>query len=111
MVWGQFSQVVAAGSDFLTLDVEQLISILSSDKLCVESEEEVFHAVIKWVKHEEVTPHHRPRASSASSFRVPPIISLTKETRRGLRLTSLLVILHSRESRSCPSSSPWFACL
>ena len=54
VVWGQFSQVVAAGNDFLSLDCQQLSQILSSDKLCVDSEEEVFHAVMKWVKHDEV---------------------------------------------------------
>ena len=46
-----FSSVVES-EDFLRLEVEQLLELLSADDLCVESEESVFEAALKWIKHD-----------------------------------------------------------
>lgn len=37
--------------EFLLLPVNQLIDIISSDELNVRSEEQVFNAVLAWVKY------------------------------------------------------------
>ncbi|XP_001948815.2 kelch-like protein 3 isoform X2 [Acyrthosiphon pisum] len=46
-----FSEVVE-GDEFLSLSSEQVIKLISSDKLIIPSEEKVFESVIRWVKHE-----------------------------------------------------------
>ncbi|XP_001949058.2 ring canal kelch homolog isoform X1 [Acyrthosiphon pisum] len=46
-----FSEVVG-GDEFLSLSSEQVVKLISSDKIIVPSEEEVFESVIRWVKHE-----------------------------------------------------------
>ncbi|XP_008186420.1 ring canal kelch homolog isoform X2 [Acyrthosiphon pisum] len=46
-----FSQAVG-GDEFLSLSSEQVIQLISSDKLTVPSEEKVFESVIRWVKYE-----------------------------------------------------------
>ncbi|XP_016658234.1 kelch-like protein 2 [Acyrthosiphon pisum] len=45
-----FSEVVG-GKEFLSLSSEQVVRLISSDKLIVPSEEKVFESVIRWVKH------------------------------------------------------------
>ncbi|XP_001948331.2 kelch-like protein 2 isoform X1 [Acyrthosiphon pisum] len=42
----------ADGDEFLSLSSEEVIKLISSDKLIVPSEEKVFESVIRWVKHE-----------------------------------------------------------
>jgi len=51
VVWGQFSQVVAGSLGFLELEVEQLGELLGSDKLVVDNEEEVYGALLTWVRY------------------------------------------------------------
>ncbi|KAL4088538.1 hypothetical protein QTP88_023632 [Uroleucon formosanum] len=46
-----FSEVFG-GDEFLFLSSEQVIKLISSDKLIVPSEEKVFESVIRWVKYE-----------------------------------------------------------
>ncbi|XP_060859404.1 kelch-like protein 2 [Metopolophium dirhodum] len=43
---------VFGGDEFLSLSSEQVIKLISSDKLTVPSEEKVFESVISWVKYE-----------------------------------------------------------
>ncbi|XP_069100019.1 kelch-like protein 2 [Pleurodeles waltl] len=45
-----FSDIVP-GEEFLNLGIEQVCSLISSDKLTISSEEKVFEAVIAWVNH------------------------------------------------------------
>ncbi|XP_073462187.1 kelch-like protein 2 isoform X2 [Aquarana catesbeiana] len=47
-----FSDIVA-GEEFLNLGIEQVCSLIASDKLTVISEEKVFEAVIAWVNHDK----------------------------------------------------------
>ncbi|XP_061440239.1 kelch-like protein 2 isoform X3 [Rhineura floridana] len=47
-----FTEVVLC-EEFLNLDVEQVCSLISSDKLTIASEEKVFEAVIAWVNHDK----------------------------------------------------------
>uniref|UniRef100_A0A670XUB6 Kelch like family member 2 n=1 Tax=Pseudonaja textilis TaxID=8673 RepID=A0A670XUB6_PSETE len=47
-----FTEVVL-GDEFLSLGVEQVCSLISSDKLTVASEEKVFEAVIAWVNYDK----------------------------------------------------------
>ncbi|KAM3831748.1 kelch-like protein 2 isoform 2-T2 [Vipera latastei] len=47
-----FTEVVL-GEEFLSLGVEQVCSLISSDKLTVASEEKVFEAVIAWVNYDK----------------------------------------------------------
>lgn len=44
--------IVVESEDFLKLEVEQLMELFSADDLCVESEEMVFEACLKWIKHD-----------------------------------------------------------
>ncbi|XP_032237178.2 kelch-like protein 3 [Nematostella vectensis] len=45
-------QQVRSEEEFLDLSIGELCELISSDDLNVETEEEVFEAVLKWVKHE-----------------------------------------------------------
>ncbi|XP_072262944.1 kelch-like protein 2 [Pyxicephalus adspersus] len=47
-----FSDIVT-GEEFLNLGIEQVCSLIASDKLTVVSEEKVFEAVIAWVNHDK----------------------------------------------------------
>ncbi|XP_056417211.1 kelch-like protein 2 isoform X3 [Hyla sarda] len=47
-----FSDIVQ-GEEFLNLGIEQVCSLIASDKLTVVSEEKVFEAVITWVSHDK----------------------------------------------------------
>ncbi|XP_068798520.1 kelch-like protein 2 isoform X3 [Struthio camelus] len=47
-----FSDVVLS-EEYLNLGVEQVCSLISSDKLTIVSEEKVFEAVIAWVNHDK----------------------------------------------------------
>ncbi|KAM4051561.1 kelch-like protein 2 isoform 3-T3 [Anomaloglossus baeobatrachus] len=47
-----FSDIVQ-GEEFLNLGIEQVCSLIASDKLTVLSEEKVFEAVITWVNHDK----------------------------------------------------------
>ncbi|NXY45244.1 KLHL2 protein, partial [Ceuthmochares aereus] len=47
-----FSDVVLS-EEYLNLGVEQVCSLISSDKLTIASEEKVFEAVIAWVNHDK----------------------------------------------------------
>uniref|UniRef100_H3ADM7 Kelch like family member 2 n=1 Tax=Latimeria chalumnae TaxID=7897 RepID=H3ADM7_LATCH len=47
-----FSDVVLS-EEFLNLGIEQVCSLISSDKLTIPSEEKVFEAVISWVNHDK----------------------------------------------------------
>ncbi|MBN3291114.1 KLHL2 protein, partial [Polypterus senegalus] len=44
---------VVQGEEFLNLGIEQVCSLIASDKLTVPSEEKVFEAVIAWVNHDK----------------------------------------------------------
>ncbi|MBN3295443.1 KLHL2 protein, partial [Amia calva] len=54
--WGtvqqHFSEVVHS-EEFLNLGIEQVCSLIASDKLTIPSEEKVFEAVIAWVNHDK----------------------------------------------------------
>uniref|UniRef100_A0A3B3Q6K2 Kelch like family member 2 n=1 Tax=Paramormyrops kingsleyae TaxID=1676925 RepID=A0A3B3Q6K2_9TELE len=47
-----FSEVVQS-EEFLNLGIEQVCSLIASDKLTIPSEEKVFEAVIVWVTHDK----------------------------------------------------------
>ncbi|KAK1343122.1 hypothetical protein QTO34_015895 [Cnephaeus nilssonii] len=47
-----FADVVLS-EEFLNLGIEQVCSLISSDKLTISSEEKVFEAVIAWVNHDK----------------------------------------------------------
>uniref|UniRef100_A0A8I5NLQ4 Kelch like family member 2 n=1 Tax=Papio anubis TaxID=9555 RepID=A0A8I5NLQ4_PAPAN len=47
-----FTDVVLS-EEFLNLGIEQVCSLISSDKLTISSEEKVFEAVIAWVNHDK----------------------------------------------------------
>ncbi|TSO98562.1 Kelch-like protein 2 [Bagarius yarrelli] len=47
-----FSEVMQC-EEFLNLGMEQVCSLIASDKLTIPSEEKVFEAVIVWVKHDK----------------------------------------------------------
>ncbi|XP_069349826.1 kelch-like protein 2 isoform X6 [Eulemur rufifrons] len=47
-----FADVVLS-EEFLNLGIEQVCSLISSDKLTISSEEKVFEAVIAWVSHDK----------------------------------------------------------
>ncbi|KAG8592587.1 hypothetical protein GDO81_000552 [Engystomops pustulosus] len=47
-----FSDIVQ-GEEFVNLGIEQVCSLIASDKLTVLSEEKVFEAVITWVNHDK----------------------------------------------------------
>ncbi|XP_053475596.1 kelch-like protein 2 isoform X3 [Ictalurus furcatus] len=47
-----FSEVMQC-EEFLNLGMEQVCSLIASDKLTIPSEEKVFEAVIAWVKHDK----------------------------------------------------------
>ncbi|KAL4083983.1 hypothetical protein QTP88_029299 [Uroleucon formosanum] len=49
-IYQHFSEVFG-GDEFLSLSSEQVIKLISSDKLTVPSEEKVFESVICWVKY------------------------------------------------------------
>ncbi|XP_073088726.1 kelch-like protein 2 isoform X2 [Manis javanica] len=44
---------VVLSEEFLNLGIEQVCSLISSDKLTISSEEKVFEAVIAWVNHDK----------------------------------------------------------
>ncbi|XP_023814726.2 kelch-like protein 3 [Oryzias latipes] len=48
-----FSEVVQ-GEEFLSLSLQQVCSLISSDKLTVSTEEKVFEAMITWIKHNKL---------------------------------------------------------
>jgi hypothetical protein len=43
---------VAQSEEFLNLDVDSVISILSKDELFVDNEEQVFEISMKWLQHD-----------------------------------------------------------
>uniref|UniRef100_A0A8D0DB84 Kelch-like protein 3 n=1 Tax=Sander lucioperca TaxID=283035 RepID=A0A8D0DB84_SANLU len=47
-----FTEVVQ-GEEFLGLSLQQVCSLISSDKLTVSTEEKVFEAMISWIKHDK----------------------------------------------------------
>uniref|UniRef100_A0A3B4AU40 BTB domain-containing protein n=1 Tax=Periophthalmus magnuspinnatus TaxID=409849 RepID=A0A3B4AU40_9GOBI len=47
-----FSEVVQ-GEEFLSLSLQQVCSLISSDKLTVSTEEKVFEAMISWIKYDK----------------------------------------------------------
>ncbi|KAG5849451.1 kelch-like protein 2 isoform X1 [Anguilla anguilla] len=56
-----FSEVVLS-EEFLNLGMEQVCSLIASDKLTIPSEEKVFEAVIAWVTHDkDVRQEHMAR--------------------------------------------------
>ncbi|XP_016059235.1 PREDICTED: kelch-like protein 3 [Miniopterus natalensis] len=46
---------VMLGEEFLSLSLDQVCNLISSDKLTVSSEEKVFEAVISWINYEKET--------------------------------------------------------
>ncbi|XP_058853184.1 kelch-like protein 3 isoform X1 [Acipenser ruthenus] len=44
---------VMLGEEYLSLSLQQVCSLISSDKLTVSSEEKVFEAVLAWIKNDE----------------------------------------------------------
>ncbi|XP_053575266.1 kelch-like protein 3 [Bombina bombina] len=46
---------VMLGDEFLNLSLDEVCTLISSDKLTVSSEEKVFEAVISWIKHKKET--------------------------------------------------------
>ena len=58
--------------EFMLLPANQLIDIISSDELNVRSEEQVFNAVMAWVKYsiQERRPQLPQVTSSSTSFMV-----------------------------------------
>ncbi|KAM4586731.1 kelch-like protein 3 isoform 1-T1 [Fundulus diaphanus] len=56
-----FSEVVQ-GEEFLTLSLQQVSSLISSDQLTVSTEEKVFEAMISWIKYDKGSRlEHMPR--------------------------------------------------
>ncbi|KAM6149788.1 kelch-like protein 2 isoform 2-T2 [Erethizon dorsatum] len=51
--WKQHFADVVLSEEFLNLGIEQVCSLISSDKLTISSEEKVFEAVIAWVNHDK----------------------------------------------------------
>uniref|UniRef100_A0A672ZD44 Kelch-like protein 3 n=1 Tax=Sphaeramia orbicularis TaxID=375764 RepID=A0A672ZD44_9TELE len=47
-----FAEVVQ-GEEFLGLSLQQVCSLISSDKLTVSTEEKVFEAMVSWIKHDK----------------------------------------------------------
>ena len=54
------SQVVEICPEFLLLGASEVSDIISSDRLAVDSEEEVLTAVLKWANHVSCVPHPTP---------------------------------------------------
>ncbi|MBN3305873.1 KLHL3 protein, partial [Amia calva] len=53
---------VMLGEEFLGLSLQQVCSLISSDKLTVPSEEKVFEAMISWIKYDkEARLEHMPK--------------------------------------------------
>ncbi|XP_062405495.1 kelch-like protein 3 isoform X1 [Sardina pilchardus] len=56
-----FSEVVQ-GEEFMTLSLQQVCSLIASDKLTVSSEEKVFEAMVAWINHDkEARLEHMPK--------------------------------------------------
>uniref|UniRef100_A0A3Q2P6C9 Kelch like family member 3 n=1 Tax=Fundulus heteroclitus TaxID=8078 RepID=A0A3Q2P6C9_FUNHE len=56
-----FSEVVQ-GEEFLSLSLQQVSSLISSDQLTVSTEEKVFEAMISWIKYDKGSRlEHMPR--------------------------------------------------
>ncbi|KAK3565115.1 hypothetical protein QTP86_033167 [Hemibagrus guttatus] len=56
-----FSEVML-GEEFMSLSLQQVCSLISSDKLTVSTEEKVFEAMITWIKHDkEARLEHMPK--------------------------------------------------
>jgi hypothetical protein len=56
------SQVVEISPEFLLLGASEVSDIISSDRLAVDSEEEVLTAVLKWASHVSCFPRPTPPA-------------------------------------------------
>ncbi|XP_016108651.1 kelch-like protein 3 [Sinocyclocheilus grahami] len=53
---------VMVGEEFMALSLQQVCSLISSDKLTVSTEEKVFEAMITWIKHDkEARLEHMPK--------------------------------------------------
>ncbi|KAL2089219.1 hypothetical protein ACEWY4_016118 [Coilia grayii] len=56
-----FSEVVQ-GEEFMALSLQQVCSLIASDKLTVSSEEKVFEAMVAWINHDkEARLEHMPK--------------------------------------------------
>ncbi|XP_031424809.1 kelch-like protein 3 isoform X2 [Clupea harengus] len=56
-----FSEVVQ-GEEFMALSLQQVCSLIASDKLTVSSEEKVFEAMVAWINHnKEARLEHMPK--------------------------------------------------
>nr|XP_028704700.1 kelch-like protein 2 isoform X1 [Macaca mulatta]XP_045248957.1 kelch-like protein 2 isoform X1 [Macaca fascicularis] len=53
LIFEQHFTDVVLSEEFLNLGIEQVCSLISSDKLTISSEEKVFEAVIAWVNHDK----------------------------------------------------------
>ena len=49
------AEVLDASDEFLQLQCEKVVDLISSDTITVPSEEKVYEAVIRWVQHEQVS--------------------------------------------------------
>lgn len=49
---------ISAHEEFLSLELQQLIDLISDDKLVIQSEEQVYQAALCWIHHHEATRHH-----------------------------------------------------
>ncbi|XP_056130977.1 kelch-like protein 3 isoform X2 [Lampris incognitus] len=53
---------VVQGEEFLGLSLQQVCSLISSDKLTVSTEEKVFEAMVAWIKHDKAARlEHMPK--------------------------------------------------
>ena len=66
----QYFYEVSLSEEFYNLSAKELLDIIRRDELCVDSEEQVFEAVMRWVKKDvELRKEHLPQI--LSKIRMP----------------------------------------
>ncbi|KAL5254853.1 hypothetical protein ACHWQZ_G014332 [Mnemiopsis leidyi] len=96
--------LVSIGEEFLSLDAETLIKIISEDKLKSSSEEQVYTGVVRWVRHD--LHNRKDELHRVMSFVRFGLMSRDKLAELSQGEESLLLIINQLSSKSYPLRHP-----
>jgi len=96
--------LVSVGEEFLSLDTETLIKVISEDKLKSSSEEQVYSGVVRWARHD--IQNRKDDLHRVMHFVRFGLMSRDKLTELSQGEESLLLIINQLSSKSYPLRHP-----